>query len=214
MTKKILILFFYTLLLNACIDVDVQPTDEVAAEQAFASESSVRAVLNGVYDGLQSGAIVQDYILYADLAADNLNAVGSKIEYREVSNNRVTTFNVDIEGIWNSHYDVVNRAKKLTFQEAGSKFQRSRGGRFKVTLGVMPDFAGVEKRGMRVDAVSKGKPAHAAGMKNGDIIIAINGKKVGNIYEYMDRLQKLEAGETISVDVLRDGKPTVLIVQL
>ncbi|QIA08456.1 M28 family peptidase [Draconibacterium halophilum] len=110
--------------------------------------------------------------------------------------------------------DVVTRAKKLTFQEAGSKFQRSRGGRFKVTLGVMPDFAGVEKRGMRVDAVSKGKPAHAAGMKNGDIIIAINGKKVGNIYEYMDRLQKLEAGETISVDVLRDGKPTVLIVQL
>nr|WP_321357080.1 M28 family peptidase [uncultured Draconibacterium sp.] len=110
--------------------------------------------------------------------------------------------------------DVVNRAEKLTFQEAGSKFQRSRGGRFKVTLGVMPDFAGVEKRGMRVDAVSKGKPAYAAGMKKGDIIIAIDGKKVGNIYEYMDRLQNLEAGATISVDILRDEKPTVLIVQL
>ncbi|WP_320112507.1 M28 family peptidase [Draconibacterium orientale] len=110
--------------------------------------------------------------------------------------------------------DVVNRAEKLTFQEAGSKFQRSRGGRFKVTLGVMPDFAGVEKRGMRVDAVSKGKPAYAAGMKKGDIIIAIDGKKVGNIYEYMDRLQKLEAGQTISVDILRDEKPIVLIVQL
>jgi Zn-dependent M28 family amino/carboxypeptidase len=110
--------------------------------------------------------------------------------------------------------DVVNRAEKLTFQEAGSKFQRSRGGRFKVTLGVMPDFAGVEKRGMRVDAVSKGKPAYAAGMKKGDIIIAIDGKKVSNIYEYMDRLQKLEAGTTISVDILRDEKPIVLIVQL
>jgi hypothetical protein len=110
--------------------------------------------------------------------------------------------------------EVVNRAEKLTFQEAGSKFQRSRGGRFKVTLGVMPDFAGVEKRGMRVDAVSKGKPAYAAGMKKGDIIIAIDGKKVSNIYEYMDRLQKLEAGTTISVDILRDEKPIVLIVQL
>ncbi|WP_303924252.1 M28 family peptidase [Draconibacterium sediminis] len=110
--------------------------------------------------------------------------------------------------------DVVNRAEKLTFQEAGSKFQRSRGGRFKVTLGVMPDFAGAEKRGMRVDAVSKGKPAYAAGMKKGDIIIAIDGKKVGNIYEYMDRLQNLEAGATISVDILRDEEPTVLIVQL
>ncbi|WP_319481036.1 M28 family peptidase [uncultured Draconibacterium sp.] len=110
--------------------------------------------------------------------------------------------------------EVVNRAEKLTFQEAGSKFQRSRGGRFKVTLGVMPDFAGVEKRGMRVDAISKGKPAYAAGMKKGDIIVAIDGKKVSNIYEYMDRLQKLEAGATISVDILRDEKPTVLIVQL
>jgi S1-C subfamily serine protease len=51
-------------------------------------------------------------------------------------------------------------------------------------------------------------------MKKGDIIIAIDGKKVGNIYEYMDRLQKLEAGTTISVDILRDEKPIVLIVQL
>lgn len=110
--------------------------------------------------------------------------------------------------------DVVNRAEKLTFQEAGSKFQRSRGGRFKVTLGVMPDFAGVEKRGMRVDAVSKDKPAYKAGMKNGDIIIAIDGKKVGNIYEYMERLNSLEAGQTISVDVLREEKKMVLIVQL
>ncbi|MDX8339914.1 M28 family peptidase [Draconibacterium sp. IB214405] len=110
--------------------------------------------------------------------------------------------------------DVVNRAEKLTFQEAGSKFQRSRGGRFKVTLGVMPDFAGVEKRGMRVDAVSKDKPAYKGGMKNGDIIIAIDGKKVGNIYEYMERLNNMEAGQTISVDVLRDDKKVVLIVQL
>ncbi|WP_347841199.1 M28 family peptidase [uncultured Draconibacterium sp.] len=110
--------------------------------------------------------------------------------------------------------EVANREEKLTFQEAGSKFQRSRGGRYKVTLGVMPDFAGIEKRGMRIDAVTKGKPAFKAGMKKGDIIIAIEGKKVGNIYEYMDRLKSLEAGQTITVDVLRNDEPTVLIVQL
>lgn len=110
--------------------------------------------------------------------------------------------------------DVANRNQPLTFQEAGSKFQRSRGGRFKVTLGVMPDYAGLEKRGMRIDGVTKGKPAEKGGLKQGDIITAIDGKKIGSIYDYMDRLKTLEAGKTISVDFIRDNKEMVLIIQL
>ncbi len=110
--------------------------------------------------------------------------------------------------------EVANRENDLTFQEAGPKFQRSRGGRFKVTFGIMPDFAGVEKRGMQIDAVTKGKPADKAGMKKGDIITAIDGKKVGGVYDYMGRLQTMEIGQMISVDVIRDDKETVLIVQL
>lgn len=110
--------------------------------------------------------------------------------------------------------EVANRNEALTFQEAGSKFQRSRGGRFKVTFGIMPDYAGLEKRGMRIDGVTPGKPAEKGGMKKGDIITAIDGKKVGNIYDYMKRLQTLEAGKTVSVDIIRDNKETVLIIQL
>ena len=109
--------------------------------------------------------------------------------------------------------EVANRESLLTFQEAGPKFQRS-GGRFKVTFGIMPDVAGQEKRGLRVDAVTKGKPADKAGMKKGDIVIAIDGNKVGSIYDYMNRLQSLKAGQTVSVDIIRDEKKTVLIVQL
>jgi predicted metalloprotease with PDZ domain len=110
--------------------------------------------------------------------------------------------------------EVANRDSALTFQEAGAKFQRSRGGRYKVTLGIMPDYAGMEKRGLRIDAVTKDKPAYKGGMIKGDIITAIDGKKVGNIYDYMSRLQTLEAGKTISVDVIRDDKEMVLIIQL
>lgn len=121
---------------------------------------------------------------------------------------KVTEFSYDVL------HELAIQEKALTFQEAGPKYQRSRGGRFKVTLGVMPDYAGIEKRGMRIDAVSKGKPAEKGGMKKGDIIVAIDGKKVGNIYDYMNRLQQLEAGQTISVDVIRDDKIEVLIVQL
>ena len=111
--------------------------------------------------------------------------------------------------------EIVNRDNPLTFQEAGPKFQRSRGGaRYKVTLGIMPDFAGIEKRGLRIDAVTKGKPADRGGMKKGDIITAIEGKKVGGIHDYMNRLQNLKAGDRISVDVLRDEKEMVLIIEL
>lgn len=110
--------------------------------------------------------------------------------------------------------EIASRDSTLTFQEAGAKFQRSRGGRFKVSLGIMPDYAGLEDRGLRIDAVTKGKPADLGGLKKGDIITAIDGKKVGNIYDYMNRLQSLEAGQTISVDIIRDEKETVVIIQL
>lgn len=110
--------------------------------------------------------------------------------------------------------EIANRPEKLTFQESGAKFQRKGGGRFKVTFGIMPDFAGLEKRGMRIDGVTKGKPAQKGGILKGDIITAINGKKVGNIYDYMGRLKTLEAGQTVSVDLIRGDEEIVLIIQL
>lgn len=110
--------------------------------------------------------------------------------------------------------EVSNRESSLSFQESGPKFQRSRGGRYKITFGIMPDFAGLEKRGLRIDAVTKGKPADIGGMKKGDIIIAIEGKKVGGVHDYMSRLQSFESGDRVSVDIIRDGKESVLIIQL
>ena len=110
--------------------------------------------------------------------------------------------------------EVANRQNDLTFQEAGPKFQRSRGGRLKVTFGIMPDYAGLEKRGLRIDAVTPGKPADKGGMKKGDIITAVEGKKVGGIHDYMSRLQALKVGQQVSVDIIRDDKPMVLIIQL
>lgn len=115
---------------------------------------------------------------------------------------------------WSMVEEIAGRDDRLTFNEAGSKARRSTRGRMKVTLGVMPDFAGQEKNGLRIDAVTKGKPAHSAGILKGDIITAINGNKVGNIYDYMNRMNTFEEGQTISIDLVRDGKPLVLIVQL
>lgn len=105
--------------------------------------------------------------------------------------------------------------RPLTFKESGKKSTMGRGGRkLKVTLGILPDFAGAEKKGLRVDGVTKDAPAGRGGMKKGDIITGINGMPVGNIYDYMSRLSRLKPGMTISVEVIREGKMEVLLIQL
>lgn len=104
---------------------------------------------------------------------------------------------------------------RLTFKEAGPKTDTGRAMRKRgVTLGIMPDFAGNIKNGLRADFVTPGKPAAMGGMKKGDIITAINGKKVNNIQDYMFRMGQLKHGETINVEVLRDDKIEVLLIQL
>lgn len=105
--------------------------------------------------------------------------------------------------------------EKLKFAEAGPMTDQGRPVRRKgVTLGIMPDFAGNIKNGLRADFVTPGKPAATGGMKKGDIITAINGLPVNNIQDYMFRMGQLKSGETISVEVLREGKKEVLLIQL
>lgn len=111
--------------------------------------------------------------------------------------------------------EVADMNTKLIFKEAGPKIVASRGSRKKgVTLGIMPDFAGNVKNGLRADLVTPGRPAALGGMKKGDVIVSINGKPVGNIQDYMFRLNQLKAGETINVEVLRGTQKVVLIIQL
>jgi len=57
-------------------------------------------------------------------------------------------------------------------------------------------------------------PAYRGGMLKGDRIVALNGKEVTNIYDYMSRLKELKPGELITVDVIRNEEKVVLIVQL
>ncbi len=105
--------------------------------------------------------------------------------------------------------------KSLTFKASGKKESAGRSGRrLKVTLGIMPDFAGTEKKGLRVDGVTKDGPADKGGLKKGDIIVGLNGMSVGDIYEYMSRLSKLKHGMTVNVEIIREGQHQVLIMIL
>ncbi len=109
--------------------------------------------------------------------------------------------------------DVANRDEALTYQEAGAKTRSTRMN-FKITLGIVPDFTSSENNGLGVGGVRADGPADQGGMQKGDVITALDGMEVTNIYDYMARLKKLKSGQIITVDVMRDGEKVVLLVQL
>ena len=110
---------------------------------------------------------------------------------------------------------LAGRTEKLAFTEAGPRQDPGHGaGRTGVTLGIMPDFSGIVKDGLRADFVIPERPAAIGGMKRGDVIKSINGKPVNNIEDYMNRLSQLKQGETVTVEILREERKELLILQL
>ena len=80
-------------------------------------------------------------------------------------------------------------------------------------------------KGVAVVGVVPGGAAQAAGIKpfmrgatgeilTGDIITALAGKAVTNLDELLEALERHQPGETISLSILRDGKPTDVSVRL
>ena len=118
------------------------------------------------------------------------------------------------EFVHNLIIEAANVPESLVYQEAGPKEQPSGRRRFKVTLGIMPDYAFEGGEGLQVDGVINNKPANRAGLEKGDVIVAMDGKPVKNIYDYMYRLEECKPGQRINVDVLRNGKNITLVVDL
>ena len=66
-------------------------------------------------------------------------------------------------------------------------------------------FYGKQSTTARVDTVQSESAAAAAGFKPGDVVIAINGRKV-DTFSDMQRTVSINAGETLAVDVDRGGQ--------
>jgi len=75
--------------------------------------------------------------------------------------------------------------------------------RFKVSLGVMPDYM-FNKGGMRIDAVSEDRPGYKAGLIKGDVVIKLGEDDVEDMMSYMKALSKFESGDTTFVVVKRE----------
>ena len=91
--------------------------------------------------------------------------------------------------------------KKLEFQKTRNPAAQTNAS-FKVTLGIMPSYAGGTD-GLKVEAVLDEKPAVKAGMKDGDIIVKMGDLPIHDIQDYMKGLGMFEKGQSTIVVVKR-----------
>ena len=83
--------------------------------------------------------------------------------------------------------------------------------RLRAYLGTIPDYA-EEVKGVKLGGATKGGPAAKAGVKAGDVIVELAGKKIENIYDYTYAIEALKIGQKIKMVVMRNGKKITLEV--
>jgi len=99
---------------------------------------------------------------------------------------------------------------KLTFNK--TKDSSGDSPRFTVSLGVIPDYL-FDGKGMRIDGVSEDKPAQAAGLIKGDVVVQMGDSTVVDMMSYMAALSALKKGDKALVRYERNGEKKEVEVQ-
>jgi S1-C subfamily serine protease len=82
-------------------------------------------------------------------------------------------------------------------------------------LGVEGDDAGVgEDPGAVIRVIQPGSAADQAGLRTGDRVVAVDGQPVSGLGELAGLVRGYEAGDTVVLDVVRDGDPLEIEVRL
>ncbi len=99
--------------------------------------------------------------------------------------------------------EAMERQEEVAFRK--TKNESEEVPRFKVALGVVPDYL-YDGDGMRIDGVSEGKAAQAAGLMKGDVVVQMGDSTVTDMMSYMRALSAFEEGDSTAVVVLRGSE--------
>ncbi len=105
--------------------------------------------------------------------------------------------------------DVVTNSEPIPFTD--QPIQKTTVASLRAYLGTIPNYT-KEVKGAPIDGVAKGGPAEQGGLKGGDVIVELAGRKIENIYDYTFAIEALKIGEEVKVVVERDGKKVELKV--
>ncbi|MFN8318466.1 MAG: M20/M25/M40 family metallo-hydrolase [Saprospiraceae bacterium] len=95
---------------------------------------------------------------------------------------------------------------KLTYIK--TKDESTDAPRFTVSLGVIPDYL-YDGKGMRIDGVREGKPAHKADLQKGDIVLKMNDMEISDMMSYMKALAAFKQGESATLVIKRGDQEMV-----
>lgn len=73
-------------------------------------------------------------------------------------------------------------------------------------LGTVPEYGAEGADGVPLSGVAKDGPADKAGVKGGDVIVELAGRKIENIYDYTYAIEALKIGQKIKIAVMRNGE--------
>ena len=80
---------------------------------------------------------------------------------------------------------------------------RMEGGRVRVAIGIIPSFTGDSREGLLIKDVRPGSPAEEAGLLAGDLIVAVDGVLIANIYDYTHLIRRHKAGDQLQLNLKR-----------
>jgi C-terminal processing protease CtpA/Prc len=84
--------------------------------------------------------------------------------------------------------------------------------RLRAFLGTIPDYAEGDLKGLKLSGVAQGGPADVGGLRGGDVIVELAGKKIENIYDYTYAIEALKIGEPVTITVQRGTERLTLKV--
>ncbi len=94
---------------------------------------------------------------------------------------------------------------------AGGPPQSGAGQGRRVSFGTIPDFA-FAGPGVKVAGVTPGSPAEKGGLREGDVLLKVDGKDVANLQGFAGILRGLSPGQTVKVVLSRGGAEQTLDV--
>lgn len=194
--------------------LDDSPAEEVGLEEGDIIVSA-------------AGARVKDYDDLIDIIEDH--KPGDKIALKVVRDDKELELEVTLEAkpkrvhsgtYWYSGDDFVVPAipriprvpavprvpniSRIYIGESGDSYI---GVRFTELSKQLGEYFGVDKgRGVLITEVDEDSPAEKAGLKAGDVVIAVDNDKVFESEDLRDAIGDQEAGDTVAVTVMRDRK--------
>src|SRR5690606_38853512 len=199
---------------------DVEGGDLVLAiGNPFGVGQTVTSGIVSAQSRTQVGISDFDFFIQTDAAINPGNSGGALIDMR----GRLIGINTAIYsrsggsvGIGFAIPSNMVRAVVEAAQNGSTSFERPYiGATFQGVTADLAEGLGMEKPyGALITAVAKGGPAETAGLKIGDVVLSVQGVRVDNQDVLGYRLSTAGIGNTVSIEIMRNGKNQTIPVKL